>query len=84
MKVPEYLKKRDAEPCVETIDKVFNHKYKPIPFYIWFLLLFKKTIISTDVEIVNSNEYKSVVYAKRLFGITYILKCKQFINGEPA
>ena len=47
---------------------------KAIPLYIWILLKFKKTIKSTDCEIHNGTEYKSVIYAKYLFGHIYIMK----------
>ena len=60
---------------------IFN---KRLPWYIRFLLIFKKTIVNQDVVIDDGNEYKTVVYAKYLRGVIYIIKTEQFINGKPA
>ena len=56
-------------------EKVFElAKPQIIPLNIWTLLKFKKTIISSDTEIHNGTEYKTVIYAKSLFGHLYIMK----------
>jgi hypothetical protein len=64
-------------------EKVFElAKPQIIPLHIWILLKFKKTIINSDAEIHNGTEYKTVIYAKSLFGHLYIMKEEKYINGK--
>ena len=64
-------------------EKVFElAKSQIIPLHIWILLKFKKTIISSDAQIHNGTEYKTIIYAKSLFEHLYIMKEEKYINGK--
>lgn len=61
-------------------EKTFLIEERKIPLILWLMLKFKKTIISEDVEY-DTDEWKSVVYAKILFGKVYVLKNEMYKNG---
>ena len=63
-------------------DRIFKAiNVKKIPLWIWILLKFRKTYISSDISKWSNKEFKFVTHAKTLFGHTYIMKTEHYIDN---
>ena len=84
----EYKKEYFSHPIIEIKtwrtklfgEKTFLMEERKIPLILWLMLKFKKTIVSEDTEY-DTDEWKSVVYAKILFGKVYIMKHEMYKNN---
>lgn len=74
----EYKKEYFSHPTIEIKNKMEERK---IPYFLWILLKFKKTIINEDINHDFGNEWKTVVHAKILFNKVYIMKDEIYKNG---
>lgn len=53
-----------------------------IPLHYWILLKFKRNKIDCDITTINETEYKTIVYAKQLFGKIYIMRDEFYVDGK--
>ena len=85
----DYKKEYFSHPTIEIKDwktKLFGTKTylveeRKIPYFLWILLKFKKTIIDEDVNCDFGDEWKTVVHGKILFNKVYIMKDELYKNG---